>query len=363
MVQLRIPGPTPMPDAVREALGRQMINHRGPEFADLVERVTRRLKPFFQTTNDLLLLTASGTAALEAAIVNTLSPGDRVLAVSIGVFGDRFAEIARAYGADIVPLSFEPGQPADPQAVVRALETGGPFKAVLVTHNETSTGVTNDLEAIARVVRQTDALLLVDAISSVGSIEIKADEWGCDVVLSGSQKGWMVPPGLAMATMSPRAWEAHKLARMPRFYLDLGKARTYLERGQTPATPAVSILFAFDVALELMEREGRANIFARHRRCADKVRRGVQELGLELLADPAYASNTVTAVKGPADLDVARLLKLLRDDGIVLAGGQGSLAGKTFRIGHLGWICEPDVDEILSALARTLPRARRVPAG
>lgn len=358
-MQLRIPGPTPLPEAVREALSHQMINHRGPEFAELIANVTRRLKPYFQTSNDLFLLTASGTGALEAAVVNTLSPGDRVLSASVGVFGDRFAEIARVYGADVVPVGFEPGQAADPGAIARSLETSGPFKAVLVTHNETSTGVTNDLGAIARVVHQTDALLLVDGISSVGSIELKADEWGCDVVLTGSQKGWMVPPGLAMATVSAKAWEAYKVARMPRFYWDFAKFRSYLERGQTPATPAMSVLFALDAALELLEREGMASIFARHRRCAERARQGVKSLGLELFADEAHASNTVTAVKVPSDVDASRLLKVLRDDGVVLAGGQGAQSGKIFRIGHLGWIAEADVDEILSALAKALPLARR----
>jgi aspartate aminotransferase-like enzyme len=359
VVQLRIPGPTPLPEAVREAMGRQMINHRGPEFAELISGVTRRLKTFFQTSNDLLLLTASGTGGLEAAIANMLSPGDRVLAVSVGVFGDRFAEIARVYGAEVIPLSFTPGHAADPDAVARALKTSGPFKGVLVTHNETSTGVTNDVAAIARVVRGTDALLLVDGISSVGSIEFRADEWGCDVVVAGSQKGWMVPPGLAMVSVSPKAWDAYKMARMPRFYWDFGKARASLERGQTPATPAVSILFALDVALGLMEREGMANIFARHHRCAERVRRGVKDLGLELFADESHASDTVTAIKAPSELDVSRLLQLLRADGVVLAGGQGNLAGKTFRIGHLGWIAESDVDEVLMALGKTLPLAHR----
>src|SRR5579884_1823637 len=361
VVQLRVPGPTPLPDAVREAMGRQMINHRGPEFAELIGRVTARLKVFFQTTNDLILLTASGTGAMEAAIVNTLSPGDRVLAISIGVFGDRFAEIARVFGADVVPLSFTPGQAADPAAVARMLETSGPFKAVLVTHNETSTGVTNSLEAIARAVHETDALLIVDGISSVGSIDLKTDAWGCDLVLSGSQKGWMVPPGLAIVSVSPRAWEAYKLARMPRFYWDLGKARSSLERGQTPATPAVSILFALDVALGFMHRGGMPSIFAGHHRCAERIRRGVKDLGLELFADEAHASDTVTAVKVPGDLDVSQLLQVLRTEGVVLAGGQGALAGKIFRIGHLGWIDDSDVDEILAALSRALPRARRTP--
>ena len=360
-MQLRIPGPTPLPDAVREALARPMINHRGPEFAELITDVTRRLKPFFQTSNDLLILTASGTGGLEAAVVNTLSPGDRVLAVSIGYFGDRFAEIARLFGAEVVKLSVEPGQAADPAVVARALAEQGPFKAVLVTHNETSTGVTNDLAAIAREVRRTDALLLVDGISSVGSIELRTDEWGCDVVIAGSQKGWMVPPGLTMLTMSRRAWDAYAAARMPRFYWDLGKARAALERGQTPATPAISLLFALQTSLGLMEREGLAAIAARHHRCAERVRQGVRALGLELFAEEAHASDTVTAVRVPEDVDAARLLRVMRESGVVIAGGQGALAGRIIRIGHLGWVTEADVDEVLAALERALPLARRTP--
>jgi aspartate aminotransferase-like enzyme len=357
-VQLRIPGPTPVPEPVREAEARPMIDHRGPEFAQLIRRVTVRLQTFFQTTNDVLILTASGTGALEAAIVNTLSPGDRVLAVIVGVFGDRFASIARAFGADVTELRFPEGRAADPDLVRQTLERSGPFKSVLVTHNETSTGVTNDLSAIAGVVKVTPTLLIVDAISSLGSIDLRTDEWGCDVVLSSSQKGWMVPPGLAFVSVSPVAWEANRLARMPRFYWDLGSAKRYLERGQTPATPAVSIFFALDAALGLLEREGRDAIFARHHRCAERVRSGVKALGLELFAEARHASDTVTSVAVPADLDVVKLLAELRLHGVVLSGGQGSLTGKIFRIGHLGWIEERDVDEILVALANALPVSR-----
>ena len=357
-MQLRIPGPTPIPDSVRQASAEQMINHRGPEFADLIAEVTQGVKRFFETSQDLLLLTASGTGALEAAIVNTLSPGDRVLSVTVGEFGDRFAEIARTYGADVVTLSFEPGHAADPEAVGRALATDGPFKAVLLTQNETSTGVTNDVPAISRVVHETDALLLVDGISSISSIEMKADEWGCDVVLAGSQKGWMAPPGISMVSMGPSAWDAYAAARMPRYYWDLGRAKKSLQRLQTPATPAVSVLYALRASLRLLLAEGPENVFERHRRCAAKIRAGVTALGLELLADAAHASNTVTAVKVPRDLDGARLLRELEQDGIVLANGQGSLAGKIFRIGHLGMIDDSDTVEILAGLARALPLAR-----
>lgn len=353
-MQLRIPGPTPLPDAVREALSRDMINHRGPEFAALIAEVTARLKPWFGTKNDLLTLTASGTGGLEAAIVNTLSPGDRVLGVTVGAFGDRFAEIAEVYGADVTRLTFPPGQPADPDAVAQALRERGPFKAVLVTHNETSTGVTNDLEAIGAVVRPTDALLLVDGVSSVGSIPMRADDWGVDAIVSGSQKGWMVPPGLAFVTMSPRAWQAYEQARMPRFYLDLAKHKKYLASGQTPATPAVSIFYGLQVALGMLEAEGMQNVFERHARCGQLARAGVKRLGMELLADEAHASNTVTAAKPPPGTDVKALLGQLRARGIVLAGGQGALSGKIVRIGHLGYVDESDIQEVLDALEAVL---------
>jgi aspartate aminotransferase-like enzyme len=335
-----------------------MIDHRGPEFAQILRSVTARLQTFFQTKNDVLLLTGSGTGALEAAVVNTLSPGDKVLAVSIGVFGDRFAKIAGAFGAAVVDLKFPHGQAADPAAIQDNLQTGGPYKAVLVTHNETSTGVTNDLAAIARVVKATSSLLIVDAISSLSSVNLETDAWGCDVVLSASQKGWMVPPGLAMVSVSRAAWEAQAVSRMPRYYWDFADARRYLERGQTPATPAVSIIFALDEALDLLEREGMANVFARHHRCAERCRNGVRSLGLALFADPAHASDTVTSVVTPPDVDGAKLLATLRSRGVILSGGQGSLAGKIFRIGHLGLVDEGDVDEVLGALDKALPLCR-----
>ncbi len=357
-MNLRIPGPTPCPPEVLAASARQMINHRGREFADLIRRVVQRLKRFYRTEHDVLVLTASGTGGLEAAIVNTLSPGDQVLAVSIGEFGQRFAEIAEAYGAQVIRLEYEPGQAADPEDVRRALAQHPQARAVLVTHNETSTGVTNPLADIARVVREADRLLLVDAVSSLSSIPVETDAWGLDVVVSGSQKGWMVPPGLAFVSMSPRAWQAYERARMPRVYLDLGRHRRFLERGQTPWTPAVSVLFALDVALEMMEREGLENIFARHARIGQMARQGVKALGLKLLAaDERYASNTVTAVRVPEGVDARALLRLLEDEhGVVLAGGQGELQGKVFRIGHLGWVTEEDIRQTLDALAQALPR-------
>jgi len=361
---LRIPGPTPVPADILQAVAHPMVNHRGREFAALISRVAERLKDFYLTSNDVLILSASGTGGLEAAVVNTLSPGDKVLSVSIGSFGERFAAIADTYGAEVIPLQYEWGQAARADDVRQALAEQPDVTAVLVTHNETSTGVTNPLEEIARVVRDADPstgsgrTLLVDAVSSLGAIPLETDGWGLDVVVTGSQKGWMVPPGLAFVSMSERAWRAYENAKMPRFYLDLGRHRDLLPKGQTPWTPTMSIFFGLDVALERMVEEGMERIFARHASIGRMVRRGVKEMGLELLCqDERFASDTVTAIKCPEGVEVSALRTLLEDDyGVVLAGGQGKLQGKIFRIGHLGLVEEDDITQTLRSLEQALPK-------
>jgi len=358
MTQLRIPGPTPVPDEVLQAMAKQMINHRGPEFVQLLNDVTAKLKQIFQTKGDVLVLTGAGTGGLEAAIVNTLSPGDKVLSTSIGVFGDRFTKIAQQFGAEIIALDFEWGKAADIDTIRRALQAEPKIKAVLVTHNETSTGVTNDLASISSVVKEFDKLLLVDAVSSLGSIDLPVDDWHCDVTITGSQKGWMVPPGLTMVSVNEEAWQAYAKAKMPRFYWDFTKAKSSLEKGQTPWTPAVSIVFALQVALDMMLKEGLANIVARHARVGKAAREGIKSLGLSLFAEESHASNTVTAVAAPEGLDVKKLRKILKEEHqVVLAGGQQKLDGKIFRIGHLGWVNEKDIEAVISALKVALPRA------
>jgi aspartate aminotransferase-like enzyme len=330
-----------------------MVNHRGPEFKVLLERVGGRLKAAFRSDNDILILTASGTGGLEAAIVNHLSPGDPVLAVTIGAFGDRFARIATRYGADVTTLPVEWGRAAEPADMTVALDqmagAGRPARAVLLTHNETSTGVTNPIAELAAVARRAapDALLLVDGISGLGAIPFETDAWELDVVVTGSQKSWMVPPGLAMVSVSERAWAASDRAEMPRFYFDLREHQKGLAKGETPWTPAVGVAFALDVALELMEREGYAQIFARHAACGAATRAGVAALGFELFADPGHASDTVTAVRVPQGVDWPAFNRELRGRGLVLAGGQAQLSGQIFRIGHLGSVT---VNEIVAAL-------------
>jgi len=355
-VNLRIPGPTPCPPEVLEAVARPMINHRGPQFAQLIERVVQHLREFYRTKSDVLILTASGSGGMEAAIVNTLSPGDKLLGISVGAFGDRFAAMAEAHGAEVVRLSYEWGRAAAPDDVRKALRENANVKAVLVTHNETSTGVTNPLAEIAAAAREFDVLFLVDAVSSLGAIPLETDAWGLDVVVTGSQKGWMVPPGLAFVSVSERAWRAYEAARMPRFYFDLGRHRDALAKGQTPWTPALSILFGLDVALAEMAREGLPAIFQHHARIAQMTRDGIKALGLELLADEPFASPTVTAVKVPEGVDEKALRRMMEEKfRVVLAGGQGQLAGKIFRIGHLGWVSEEDIRHTLGALENALP--------
>ena len=356
---LRTPGPTPVPDDIMEAMANPMINHRGPEFLELISMATEQLKQVFMTQNELYILTASGTGALEASVVNTLSPGDRVLSASAGAFGSRFADIAEAYGADVKVLEFEWGSPVDPDAVRQALEDDPKIKAVLVTHNETSTGVTHPLEAIAQVVkREFGKLLLVDAVSSLACVPLPVDGWSCDMVGTASQKGFMVPPGLSFISVSQEAWKSMETATMPRFYFDLQAAHRYLERGQTPWTPNLSALYGLALALDKLLHEGLENVYERHASIAQFTRDGVKSLGLELLVqDEAFASDTVTAVKIPQGVDGSGLVGRLRTEkSVVLAGGQGKLSGQVFRIGHLGHVSREDIQEVLDALKTVLPK-------
>ena len=345
---LRIPGPTALPPSVREAGGRQMVNHRGDEFRALLRRVAAGMKPYFGTDHEVILLTCAGTGALEAAVVNTLSPGDPVLAVTIGSFGDRFAKIAEVYGADVTRLASEWGEAADPGEVRRAAAAIPGLRAVLLTHNETSTGVTNRVDLLAAAVREVapDALIIVDAISALGAVPFAMDDWGLDLVVTGSQKAWMAAPGMAMAAVGPRAWAAGETARMPRFYLDLKRHRDSAVNGETPWTPAVAVLYQVDEGLRLMQAEG-DRVFARHEACAAMARAGLRAVGFRLLADDAIASRTVTSAWIPEGLDWKAFNADLKQRGLVLAGGQGKLQGRIFRLGHLGSVT---TDEVLAAI-------------
>jgi aspartate aminotransferase-like enzyme len=365
---LRIPGPTALPPSVREAGGRQMINHRGPEFAAMLERVMSGMKPYFGTTGDVAILSCAGTGGLEAAVVNTLSPGDRVLGVSIGSFGDRFAKIASTYGADVTRIAVEWGQAADPAEVRAALaaEPAPGYKAVLLTHNETSTGVMNPIAQLAAAIRETSAetLILVDSVSGLGAVPFEMDAWGVDVVVTGSQKAWMAAPGLAMVAASERGWAAMETATMPRFYFDLRSHREAHAKGQTPWTPAIAVVYQVDEGLALMTREGAAGIFARHAACAAAARAGLTALGFELFADPRFASRTVTAAKVPEGLDWKTFNGAIKARGVVLAGGQGKLTGLIFRLGHLGSVTLGEILDAIGVLEEvSLEQGRPVEAG
>ena len=354
---LRIPGPTTVPPVLLAEMARPMINHRGPEFAAIMRRVTARLQYFFQTSSPVLTYPASGTGGQESTIANLFSPGDHVVVITIGSFGNRLAKIADAYGLQVSRIEFPWGQVADPDIVETRLKTLKPFSGVLMTHNETSTGVMNDVQTLTALVRQIapDTLIAVDAVSSLGCIPLEMDLWDIDVVFTGSQKGWMTPPGLMMIAASPRALEASKTARLPRFYFDWASSLKKLEIGQHPTTPPVSIFYALDLALEIMLAEGRDAIFARHQYIGDYVRNRARTMGLKLLADHANASNTVTAVLAPEGINTKALLKILREqDHIVLAGGQEHLDGKIFRVGHLGFFEEAELVEAMDAVEKRL---------
>lgn len=360
-INLRIPGPTPLPPSVLEATAQQMISHRGPEFSQLQREITERLKDFFQTQNDIFLFTASGTGGLEASVVNLFSPGDKVLAISIGDFGDRFASIASTFGLNVIKLDFPWGQAAEAKVVQEALKRNREIKGVLITHNETSTGVTNDLASIKESVNSSvgdsgnSPLFVVDAISSLGGVDLPTDKLGCDVVITASQKAWMAPPGITMLSVSPRAMEATNNAGLPRCYWDFREMKKYADKWQTPFTPAVSVLYALHQSLLLMSNEGFRNIVARHQKIGEHTRQVAKALGLALFAEQSHASNTVTSIALPKNVDGNQVLKILHEKfGVILGDGQKHLAGKIVRVAHLGYVRESDIDEAMDALANVL---------
>ncbi len=361
--QLRVPGPTPLPERVVRSMIRPMIDHRGPEFAAILAEITAGAKRVFKTKNDLLFLTCSGTGGLESAVANLVSPGDEVVVALCGNFGERFAALAAGYGADVIRLEFEWGQAVDPADLARLLERHPKAGVVLLTHNETSTGVTNPLPQLARVARDAGRIVVVDGVSSISSIDIDVDGWGIDVAVSGSQKGWMAPPGIALVSVSERAWAQQAKARAPRFYFDWKEAKTWGDKGMTPFTPAISVVFALQEGLRMLEEEGLDNVYARHARLARATQAGLEALGFQLFAQEGCRSNTVTSALPPAGLDVAALRKLLDTRyGVVIAGGQGKMTGKMVRVGHLGAVAEGDVVQVIWALEQALEELDVAPA-
>ena len=364
--QLRIPGPTPLPERVLRAMGRPMIDHRGPEFAALHREVSAGVREVFGTTSaQLLILSSSGTGAMESAVANLVSPGDKVVVCTCGVFGDRFADINRAFGAEVLQLAVDWGQPVEPSELADLLAANPDAGVVFLTHNETSTGLTNPLEKLARVAREAGRLVVVDAISSASSMPVEMDSWKLDVVLSGSQKGWMAPPGIAFAAVADGAWETVERSRSPRFYFDWRSHRTWAEKGFTPSTPAVSTLFAVQEGVRILKEEGLANAYRRHRRIADATAAGLEAAGMKLLARDGYRSATVTAAVVPDGIAVEDLRRLLSSrHGVVIAGGRGNakISERIVRVGHLGAVTEGDIVQVLWAIEQVLEELDHAPA-
>jgi aspartate aminotransferase-like enzyme len=346
---LLTPGPTPVPPEVLAALAEPVIHHRARDYRDIYERCLARLREVYRTEHDVLLYTTSGTGAFESAVANLTSPGNRQLVLSAGSFGERWAGMVKAFGADLVHARLDWGETPEPEDLRAALADAGDVRVVYLTHSETSTGVVCDVQALTAVAKEAGAVVVVDAVSSLGAVPLEPDAWGIDVVVSGSQKALMCPPGLAFASVSPAALEAASRATSPRYVLDWERTRKAQAKLDAPFTPAVSIVRALDVALGLLLEEGLEGAFDRHARLGRACREGAKAMGLELFSPDEERSAVVTAIRAPEGVEGTEVVAQLRDRfGITIANGQGELKGKIFRIGHIGWF---DIFDITTALA------------
>jgi aspartate aminotransferase-like enzyme len=347
---LLTPGPTPVPPEVLAALAERVIHHRSPDFKSVFEQVEARLRRVFGTTNDVLLFTASGTGAYESAFVNLLSPGEKALVVSHGEFGTRWQKLGAALGVDVVPLTYEWGQTPAAADITRELSESG-AKVAFIVHSETSTGVVSDIRSLVAACNEAGAISVVDAISSLGAVPLETDAWGIDVVVTGSQKALMTPPGLAFASISERAWAKSTDATLPRFYWDWAKARAAQEKGSTPFTPATSTVVALNAALELILDEGLDRVFARHVALGRACRAGAKAMGLELYSPDDDSAAVLTGILTPPGIDaVAMRLALRNRYGITIAGGHGDIVDRLFRIGHIGYVDVFDITTVLGAI-------------
>jgi aspartate aminotransferase-like enzyme len=347
-------GPTPVPPAVSQAMAAPMLYHRAPAFVEVYERVLAKLPKVFQTSNDVLTFAASGSGAMDSAMANLVQPGRRILACAAGKFGERWIELGHAYGAQV--LTYEPGwgQRLDPAEIDRLLTENGDIEVVFATLSETSTGVVHDVQAIAEVTRGHDAILVIDAVSGLGAAELRQDEWGIDVVVAGSQKALMCPPGLGFASVSQRALDYAEQTTSGRYFFDWVKTAKSQRKGDSPFTPAVPLFLGLDVALDLIEEEGLENVLARHALLARATRAGAAAIGLEIFGDADERSTVVTAVELPETIDGAKVPGALRKLGITANGGQNQLKGKIIRIAHCGYFGAFDILTSLSGLEMVL---------
>lgn len=353
---LMTPGPTPVPAEVLLAQARPMIHHRTPDFSATLMECVAGLKEVFQTQNDVLIMSCSGTGVMESAFANCFCPGDTVIVARNGKFGDRMVQLGQVFGLEVVDLAYEWNQVVDPADVEKALADNPGARGVVVVQSETSSGVLNDVEAIGAIVRKfDDCVFIVDSITGIGAVPCKTDEWGLDVVMTGSQKGLMLPPGLAAVTVSEKAWRAYERSTMPRYYFDWSKYKKNLEKDTTPFTPPVSLIIGLAEALKMMLEEGIENVIARHSRLAEATRKGLEALGLELFAPPEGRGSAVTPVWVPENVDGGAIVKIMKDKyGVTIAGGQDQYKGRIFRIGHLGYFGDFDIIITLAALEMTL---------
>jgi len=350
---LMTPGPTMVPPEVLLNMAQSMIHHRAPDFTPIFRRVSENLKYVFQTENPVVIFASSGTGAMEASIINTLSAGDKAIAVEGGKFGQRWCDLCSAYKVNVVKLSIDWSKSITPEEIEKALKENPDTKAVFITLCETSSGALTDIKAIGEVVKKTDAILVVDAISGLGAEEFYTDKWNVDITVTGSQKALMLPPGLAFASINKKAEALMEKSTLPKYYFSIKKSLKNLKDDTTPYTPAVSLLIGLDKSLEMIKEEGIENIWARHKKLANAIRAGIKTIGLELY--PKNPSNVVTTVKVPEGIDGGKIIKILRDKyGITIAGGQDHLKGKIFRIATLGYADTFDVTTIISALELTL---------
>ncbi|MDD3819130.1 MAG: alanine--glyoxylate aminotransferase family protein [Actinomycetota bacterium] len=352
------PGPTAISEEVLLEHARPLMHHRSPEFSKIFIEVTEKLKKLFKTQNDVFILTSSGTGAMEAGVVNFFSTGDKVLVASIGNFGERFKKICTRYGLNVIALDYEWGDTANPDDIKNALDNNPDIKGVLLQFSETSTGAINDIETIGNIVKNYPAILIVDAISGLGASNLETDNWGLDVVIGGSQKALSAPTGAAFISVSEKAWKLNESANLPRFYFDLGTARSYAQKTppQTPWTPGISIIVAMNKALDMMFDEGLEKVFERHRVLSLAVQRAIEKMGLEpLVKDKSKRGFSVTSIEVPEGIEAKDITKIMRVKyGVTIAGGQGKLTGKIIRIGNLGYCGIFDIIVAISALEITL---------